>query len=74
MAKNKEVSYEEAVNELELIIGKMENEEVSIDDLSGLVKRASELLGICREKIYSTEKEVEKILKKLENENLDENK
>lgn len=70
MVKKKEVSYDEAVKELETIIRKMENEEVGIDDLSGLVRRASELLAICRDKIMNTEQEVERILMNLETENL----
>lgn len=70
MTKKKDVTYKEALAELELIMEKLEKEEVDIDDLSGLVKRASELLALCRDKIYKTEHEVEKILLDLEKENL----
>jgi len=72
MTRKKEISYTEAVSELAAIMEQLEKEEVDIDDLSGLVQRASELLAICREKIYKTEKEVEKILLDLEKENLKE--
>ena len=72
MTRKKEISYKEAVSELAAIMEQLEKEEVDIDDLSGLVQRASELLAICREKIYKTEKEVEKILLDLEKENLKE--
>ncbi len=72
MTKTKSVTYKEALAELELIMEKLEKEEVDIDDLSGLVKRASELLAVCRDKIYKTEQEVEKILLDLEKENLKE--
>ena len=72
MTKKKDVTYKEALAELELIMEKLEKEEVDIDDLSGLVKRASELLAVCRDKIYKTEQEVEKILLDLEKENLKE--
>lgn len=70
MTKKKEMTYSEALAELEHIMKRLEGEEVDIDELSGLVQRASELLTLCRDKIYKTEKEVEKILNNLEKENL----
>ncbi|MCT4602522.1 MAG: exodeoxyribonuclease VII small subunit [Marinifilum sp.] len=44
----------------------IENEELDVDDLSEKVKRVSELLVICKAKLNSTEKEVEKILKEID--------
>jgi len=70
MTKKKDISYREALLELESIMAKLEGEEVDIDELSGLVKRASELLAECRNKIFKTEQEVEKILLDIEKENL----
>jgi exodeoxyribonuclease VII small subunit len=61
MAK-KNISYDEAINELEQIVAEMEDENIGIDDLSARVKRATELIGICRQKLSSTEEEVNKIL------------
>jgi exodeoxyribonuclease VII small subunit len=72
MTKKQEIAYKEALAELETIMAKLEGDEVDIDELSGLVKRASELLTICRNKIYKAEKDVEKILLDLEKENLKE--
>jgi exodeoxyribonuclease VII small subunit len=37
-----------------------------VDELSGKVKRASELLRFCREKLTGTENEVKKILEERE--------
>ncbi|NBC81830.1 MAG: exodeoxyribonuclease VII small subunit [Bacteroidetes bacterium] len=72
MAK-KAISYTEAVREIEEILGKMENEELDVDDLSVKVKRVSELIEICRSKLYKTEEDVEKILKDMGGENKAEN-
>lgn len=61
MAK-KNISYDEAITELETIVAEMENENISVDDLSARVKRATELIGMCRKKLSATEEEVNKIL------------
>ncbi|MDP4184647.1 MAG: exodeoxyribonuclease VII small subunit [Bacteroidota bacterium] len=58
----KKIAYKEAVAEIEEILEKIENEELDVDDLSEKVKRVSSLLKICRDKLFQTEQEVEKIL------------
>ncbi|MCY1633151.1 MULTISPECIES: exodeoxyribonuclease VII small subunit [Marinifilum] len=65
MAKKK-ISYSEAIAEIEETIMLIENEELDVDDLSEKVKRVSELLVICKAKLNNTEKEVEKILKEID--------
>lgn len=65
MAKKK-ISYSEAIAEIEETIMLIENEELDVDDLSEKVKRVSELLVVCKAKLNSTEKEVEKILKEID--------
>lgn len=62
---SKKVTYSEAITELEEIVSRIENEEVNIDELSIKVKRASELIKICKDKLHSTEEEVNKILKEI---------
>ncbi len=57
------IGYSEAIKEIERIIHQIENEELDVDDLAGKVKRAYFLLKLCREKLQSTEKDIEKILK-----------
>ncbi|MFA9370518.1 MAG: exodeoxyribonuclease VII small subunit [Labilibaculum antarcticum] len=61
MAKKK-TSYRDAITEIEETIASIENDELDVDELSEKVKRVSELLVICKEKLHNTEKEVEKIL------------
>ena len=61
----KETSYEIAINELEDIVASIENEDVNVDELSIKVKRAAELIKICKTKLYNTEQEVDNILKEI---------
>ena len=56
------ITYKEAFKELEEIVWEMENSEIDIDQLDMKIKRASELLKICKDKLYKTEKNVKKIL------------
>lgn len=59
-------SYEKAKSELENILEELERGEAGIDTLAKHVKRASELIRLCREKLRSTEGEVEGLLKDLD--------
>jgi exodeoxyribonuclease VII small subunit len=61
----KKISYKEAVEEIELIIEKIEKDELDVDELTENVKRVSELLQICKEKLHNTEQEIEKIFKEI---------
>lgn len=65
---NKEVKYTEALEELEEIVADIEDGEISVDELSVKVKRASELIKICKDRLSSTEEDVQQILKELEEE------
>jgi exodeoxyribonuclease VII small subunit len=66
MSAKKDMKYGDAIQEIEEILHKIENEELDVDDLTGKVKRVSELLAICKRKLHHTEEEVEKILKDIE--------
>ena len=59
-------SYEEAFNELQQIVSEMENGDISVDELSAKVKRAAILIQFCKQKLNSTEEDVNAILKDLE--------
>lgn len=61
------LSYKEAMAEIESIVAKLEENQLDIDELSGKVKRVSELITFCKTKLHETEEEVEKILKTIEN-------
>lgn len=64
-----ERAYEEAFAELEEIVAEIESGEIGVDELSSKVKRASELVKICKHKLQNTEEDVQAILKELETEN-----
>jgi exodeoxyribonuclease VII small subunit len=63
---NETTNYREAFEELQLIVTEIENGEISVDELSEKVKRATQLIRICKLKLSSTEEDVNRILKDLE--------
>jgi len=62
------ITYADAIVELETIVHEIEDASIGVDELSDKVKRAAELIRFCRSKLTSTEKEVSSILKTLESE------
>ncbi|MDL2231745.1 exodeoxyribonuclease VII small subunit [Porphyromonadaceae bacterium OttesenSCG-928-L07] len=62
----KNLSYKEAMEEMEAIVLKLEENKLDVDELSEKVKRVSELITYCKSKLHATEEEVEKILKTIE--------
>ena len=63
---SKEINYTEAFEELQTIVADIEEGEISVDELSIKVKRAAELIKLCKHKLTSTEEDVTQILKDLE--------
>jgi exodeoxyribonuclease VII small subunit len=61
-----EMTYTAAFDELQQIVADMEDGEITVDDLAVKVKRAAELIKICKLKLTSTEEDVNAILKELE--------
>ncbi len=60
------MKYQDAYNELQEIVSEIEAGEIGIDEISEKVKRASELIEICKAKLFQTEQDVDQILKNLE--------
>ena len=60
-------NYAEAFEELQQIVSEIEEGQISVDELSEKVKRAAALINICKSKLTSTEEDVNKILKDLDN-------
>lgn len=52
------LSFGEAVGEVEEILAELERDNVDIDHLGERVKRAVELIQVCREKLEKTDGEV----------------
>lgn len=69
MAKEK-IKYNDAIEEIESILDKMENNQLDIDDLGENVKRVASLIKLCKEKLTKTEQDVEQILKDIEGDSL----
>ncbi len=63
-----QLSYEEALAELEQILRTMQSDQCGIDRLAALTRRATELLSACRSRLTTTEDELRQILAKLETE------
>jgi len=59
---NNKITYTEAFDELQEIVNEMEDSKISVDDLDKKIKRAAVLLKICKDKLYKTEENVQKIL------------
>lgn len=60
------LTYTSAKKELEAIVLSIESGELDVDLLTDKVKRASELIAFCKEKLTKTEKELQKILDDIE--------
>ena len=58
----KEQKYEAAFAELQSIVHKMENDELDIDQMSEQLKRAQELIKLCKDKLTKTDEDIKKIL------------
>lgn len=62
----KSIKYSESVLELNEILSDLESERIDVDEVSVKVKRAIELINLCKDKISKTEFEVSKIVKEFE--------
>ena len=62
----KTLTFQAAMEELELILRKLDSEEVNIDSLTVDLQRASELIVWCRSRLETTRVEVERIVTDLE--------
>ncbi|MDY4411439.1 MAG: exodeoxyribonuclease VII small subunit [Prevotella sp.] len=58
----KEIKYEEAVKQLEDIVKQLENGELDLDDMSSELKKAQQLIKICKDRLTKTDEEIKKIL------------
>ncbi len=62
-----EIGYAEAMSELEAILAEIEAPDVDIDVLSQKVRRAAQLIELCRTRIAATRFEVDEIVTGLTN-------
>lgn len=63
MAKKKsECNYADAIGEIERILAKFRTDQPDVDTLTAEVKRATELIAACKERLKRVEGEVNRIL------------
>ncbi|HET6833341.1 MAG TPA: exodeoxyribonuclease VII small subunit [Acidimicrobiales bacterium] len=62
----REIGYAEALAELEGILDELDGDEVDVDVLGSRVRRAAELLRLCRDRIASARFDVEQVVAELE--------
>ena len=66
MSKSKQLTYSQALTELEEIVSAIESEEINVDVLAEKVKRATYLIKFCKGRLRNTEEEVRKALSGIE--------
>lgn len=62
----KKMTYTEALDRLEEIMGKIQSGRIDIDELSGLLKEAQQLVKFCRDKIYKVDEEIKALTEESE--------
>ena len=58
----KDLKYEEAMATLEQIVSRMENNELDLDTMSEELKKAQQLIKLCKDKLTKTDQEIRKLL------------
>jgi exodeoxyribonuclease VII small subunit len=66
MSAKQQPGYAEAMAELEEILDELEGDHLDVDVLAERVRRASELLTTCRDRIARAQADVDKIVADLE--------
>lgn len=56
------ISYKEAYSRLEDILKRIEENKLDVDELADRLKEASNLLKICKDKLFVADEETKKIL------------
>lgn len=61
-----ELSFGQAMEELESVLRRIEDDEIDVDQLASELGRAAQLLKVCRKKIRRAEVEVQQIVEQIE--------
>lgn len=61
MKTDKNLTYEDAVKELELLAARIENPATPLDTIAGEVKKALELVKYCKGKLRDFETKIEEL-------------
>lgn len=60
--KKTEISYSEAIAQVESIIAKLNTDNFDVDTLASEVKKATELIALCKQKLSKAEQDVETVI------------
>lgn len=58
----KETKYEMAISQLEEIVERLENNQLGIDEMTAQLKKAQQLIKLCKDRLTKTDEEIQKIL------------
>lgn len=58
----KETKYEMAISQLEEIVERLENNQLGIDEMTDQLKKAQQLIKLCKDRLTKTDEEIQKIL------------
>ncbi len=61
MAKQ-QIKYSEAISEIEEILELIETGELDVDELTGKVKRVTQLIQLCKSKLHEADEDIKRIL------------
>ena len=59
--KKETYTYSEAMKRLEVIVSKIEGNELDIDELGNYLKEAQKLIKFCKDKLYKTDQEIQRM-------------
>ncbi|WP_426490697.1 exodeoxyribonuclease VII small subunit [Hymenobacter sp. 102] len=62
------ITYRQAIEELETILQALETDAVDVDDLTARVQRSAELIRLCKQKLRSAESAIDQVFENLEDE------
>ncbi|MFO7868561.1 MAG: exodeoxyribonuclease VII small subunit [Bacteroidales bacterium] len=64
----KKITYQESIEEIEKIISQIESKEIDVDSLTENIQRAVFLISECKNKLHTSDAEIQKLLQSLEEE------
>jgi exodeoxyribonuclease VII small subunit len=66
MATSKKQNYSEMLQELDDILKHLDKEDIALEELSPLVKRAAAIIQKCKAQLFETDAEIQQMLDALE--------
>ncbi|OEK05250.1 exodeoxyribonuclease VII small subunit [Roseivirga misakiensis] len=61
----KSINYKEALARIDEIVALIESENLDIDELTKMVKEATQLIAACKDKLHNTKNDLQSSLDKL---------